>query len=451
MAGEVTASSVLLQSRLTAIPGPVLDDRGDVPGASGVARFEWSESADFAKASRTPWIMARAENDFIVRAKLVGLKAGQRYCYRLVLGANEAAARPGPTRRFKTLPAPGATAPLSFCMGNCMNYAFFLHGKDGQGGSESDEDRRLGYPVFAAMHALKPDFFIGAGDIVYYDHPAKTAAKTLAELRKKWHEQFRFPRLVEFLAHTPAYWSKDDHDFRFNDADLEGGKLPSPTTGREVFREQMPIHPAGDRTTPTYRTHRVHQHLQLWFTEGRDYRSPNKMPDGPGKTIWGAEQRAWLQRTLLESEATWKIIVTPTPMVGPDSASKRDNHTNLQGFRHEAASFFTWLRDHQLNNVMTFCGDRHWQYHSVHPLGVEEFSCGALNDENAILGVYPGSKGSTDPEGLIRQPFHYPKPSGGFLHVTVGLDEHHVPRLRIEFCDDAGAVMHVVNKTATPP
>ena len=39
MAGEVTADSVLLQSRLTAIPGPQLDANGDVPGAAGVACF----------------------------------------------------------------------------------------------------------------------------------------------------------------------------------------------------------------------------------------------------------------------------------------------------------------------------------------------------------------------------------------------------------------------------
>ena len=49
-AGEVTASSALLQSRLTAIPGPALDADGDVPGAAGVACFEWSEAADFADA-----------------------------------------------------------------------------------------------------------------------------------------------------------------------------------------------------------------------------------------------------------------------------------------------------------------------------------------------------------------------------------------------------------------
>jgi len=451
MAGEVTASSVLLQSRLTAIPGPVLNENGDVPGAAGVACFEWSETADFARPRRTEWIEARPDGDFIVRAKLDGLKPGHVYYYRLVFGADTAGAQTGRARELKTLNPTDVIARVSFCMGSCMNYHAFMQGRANGGGpvTATEEDKRLGYPSFAAMLALKPDFFIGTGDIVYYDHPAQTAAQTLPELRKKWHEEFRFPRMVDFFARTPAFWSKDDHDFRFNDADLGGQKLPAPATGIEIFREQMPIFPAGDRTTPTYRTHRVHKDLQLWFVEGRDFRSPNKMPDGPEKSIWGTEQREWLKRTLKESDATWKVIITPTPMVGPDRNSKIDNHTNLRGFKHEADSFFQWLRDNSLTNVMTFCGDRHWQYHSIHPLGVEEFSVGALNDENAIRGEKPGGKGTTDPDGRIKQPYIYPEPTGGFLHVTVGPGETNAPRLLIEFRDDTGKVLHTVEKT--PP
>jgi len=449
MAGEVTASSVLLQSRLTSITGPALDEAGDVPGAAGVACFEWSESADFAKPRRTGWMTARAEGDFIVRATLDGLKPATRYYYRRVAGADQSSAKTGPTRQFKTLPAADSSAPVSFCMGSCMNYHPFMSGKANGGGpvTATDEDKRLGYPAFAAMAKLAPDFFIGAGDIVYYDK-GQPFATELPELRKKWHEQFRFPRLVEFFARTPAYWSKDDHDFRFDDADLGGEKLPLPATGIELFREQMPIHAAGDRATPTYRTHRVQRHLQLWFTEGRDYRTGNKQPDGPEKTIWGAEQREWLKRTLKESDATWKIIVTPTPMVGPDRNSKTDNHTNLRGFRHEADTFFQWLRDQGLTNVLTFCGDRHWQYHSIHPLGVEEFSVGALNDENSIRGERPGLKGTTDPDGLIRQPYIYSEPTGGFLHVRVGTNGQGQAQLVIEHRDDHGVVLNAVTKTA---
>ena len=448
-AGEATSTTVLLQSRLTAIPGPELDPASDVPGAAGVACFEWSTTSEFSGAQKTEWLTATADRDFVVRTQLKGLIPQQLYFYRLLFGPTKNEIAVGPTRTFRTLPSAESKMPLSFCMGSCQNYAFFMYGKDGKGSDASAEDKRLGYPAYAAMSSLKPDFFIGTGDIVYYDHPVSTAAKTMPELRKKWHEQFRFPRMVDFFGSTAAYWLKDDHDFRFNDADLGGDKLPLPETGIDIFREQMPIAGMNDEAAPTYRTHRVHHDLQLWFVEGRDFRSPNRMQDGPEKTILGKEQREWLQNTLLESDATWKIIITPTPMVGPDSKNKKDNHTNLSGFRHEANSFFDWMNAHQLTNVMTFCGDRHWQYHSIHPLGMEEFSCWALNDENAIAGSRPGTKNSTDPEGLIKQPFIYAEPSGGFLYVSVGSSDGETSSLSIEFRNDEGALLHRVDKSAT--
>ena len=43
--------------------------------------------------------------------------------------------------------------------------------------------------------------------------------------------------------------------------------------------------------------------LEVWLVEGRDYRSPNTMPDGPDKTIWGKEQKDWLRRKVIEAEA----------------------------------------------------------------------------------------------------------------------------------------------------
>jgi alkaline phosphatase/alkaline phosphatase D len=438
MAGEVTSNRGLLQTRLTAVPGPVLDDEGEVPGVAGKAFFEWSKSKDFTDSKRTPLLEAKAGSDFIIRAPLDGLRPGTRYFYRVVFEDG----RKGPARSFRTLD-PSAES-VSFTMGNCMHYQAFMSGQANGGGpvTATAQYKRLGYPSFAAMRELKPDFFIGAGDIVYYDFPRDAPARTLPELRKKWHEQFRFPRLVDFLASVPGYWLKDDHDFRFDDADRSGDKLPSASTGMDLFREQMPIHPAGDQTTPNYRTHRVSKDVQLWLLEGRDYRSDNKEPDTAAKSIWGAEQRSWLEKTLKESDATWKIIVTPTPMIGPDRASKSDNHTNPEGFRAEADSFFEWLTKAKIKNVLIFCGDRHWQYHSINPAGFEEFSVGALNDENSIAGIRPGDKASTDPDGLISQPYIYPEPTGGFLHVKSGGGG----KLTIEFRDDHGKVLHEVVK-----
>ena len=441
-AGEVTDHSALLQTRITSIPGPLLDVKGDIPGNEGRAYFEWSENESFRPSQRTQILEAKAESDFIIRAAIEGLREGTRYFYRLVFENGNK----GPTRSFQTLSP--IRDHVSFCMGNCMNYYPFISGQPNGDGpvTATAEDKRLGYPSFAAMQKLNPDFFIGAGDIVYYDFPKDSPAQTVPQLRKKWHEQFRFPRLISFFGRCGTYWMKDDHDFRFDDADLAGDQLPSATTGKNLFREQMPIHAAGDTKSPNYRTHQVSRDLQIWFLEGRDYRSNNRSPADSKKSIWGEAQRKWLEATLQSSPAKWKIIVSPTPLVGPDRASKSDNHTNLNGFRDEAASFFQWLTDKKIQNVLILCGDRHWQYHSIHPSGVEELCCGALNDENSIRGIAPGDPTSTDPQSTIRQPYLYPNPTGGFLHVDLSPNSKGTSPLTISFYDDGGKLLYQVIK-----
>ena len=419
MSGEVTDSTALLQTRLTT--ATQLDANGDLPGADGLVCFEWSLQDNFADAQCTPSQQTQAKNDFVVRAEINLLKPNTLYYYRALYGTAKEAMQAGPTCSFKTLPGGQIEQTISFIVGSCMNYNKFLHGKAGKASgplTATDQDKRLGFPAFEAMLKLRPAFFVGTGDIVYYDN-ALRVSKTVQELRKCWHEQFRFPRMIEFFRNTPTLWSKDDHDFRYNESDNSSDQLPLSNTGIELFREQMPIVGMGSNS-PTYRTHRVSKQLQVWLTEGRDYRSPNEMVDGENKSLWGKEQREWLKKTLLASDAKWKILISPTPMVGPDEGKKIDNHADIKGFMYEANEFFVWLKKNNISNLILVCGDRHWQYHSVHPSGIEEFACGALNDENSRLGIAPGDKNGSDPEALIQQKYTSPTPNGGFLHITAG-------------------------------
>ena len=85
---------------------------------------------------------------------------------------------------------------------------------------------------------------------------------------------------------------------------------------------------------------------------------------------------------------------------------------------------------------MSICGDRHWQYHSTHASGIHEFACGALNDENARMGVSPGAKSGTDPEGSVQQPFTSVEPSGGFVQVEAG------KTLNVVFYNDEGRSLY---------
>jgi alkaline phosphatase D len=199
----------------------------------------------------------------------------------------------------------------------------------------------------------------------------------------------------------------------------------------------------GASTNVTYRTLRCGRWLQIWMVEGRDYRSPNRAPDGPEKTIWGAEQNAWLKGTLLASDAAFKILITPTPMVGPDDASKRDNHTNPRAFRHEGEEFLAWAKAQHIRNFYTTTGDRHWHFHSIHPTGHEEFACGALNSENARLGVSPGTPQSSDPKGKVRQLCTDAQPAGGYILVEVlPAPDGASARLHFSMQDEWGEVLY---------
>ena len=440
LAGEPSGSSVILQTRLTSSAVPV---EGDVPGIAGTGRFEISATPDFKSSTFSAWLTASQENDFILKAKIDSLQPNTTYHYRVVFGTDKESTKTSTTATFKTLPTADQSATVSFVLTSCLNYAFFQNGDKGNPPAKP-EDRALGYPALEPIAQLKPDFVILNGDCVYYDHPWQTRAKTQTELRKKWHEQYVMPRFVKLFSQTPTYWLKDDHDHRYNDSDLTGDQEPSNKLGIDTFREQVPIVDPKSNN-PTYRTHRMGKDLQLWFVEGRDYRSPNNMPDGPEKSLWGKEQREWLQRTLKESDATFKILISPTPMIGPDDGHKSDNHANLKGFADEGQSFFEWLKTNQIDPEKFFilCGDRHWKYHSIHPYGFTEFSCGALNKENARLGRHPGDPKSNDPDSKIRQAYTDSPASGGFLKVNLTPATPKTPAtLSITLQDDTGKTLH---------
>jgi alkaline phosphatase/alkaline phosphatase D len=460
---------VILQSRLTtgSHPYPGWPFEADVPGAAGVARFELSTDPEFADAFTTVWLEAVPERDFIVKTRVAGLDSGTRYYYRLEFGRSERDTELGPRRTFKTLDGSEVASAASFVVVTGMNYAPFHLLYQG-------EDKQLGYPTLPTILGMRPDFFVATGDNVYYDIPTmgdhipeqyrRPAATTEVTMRRKWHEQLVQPRYVELFAEVPTYWEKDDHDYRYSDCDnTSPDEPPSPELGQRIFLEQVPVVDPSDTEPTTYRTHRVNRDLQIWLTEGRDHRSPNMMASGPDKTMWGIEQREWLERTLLESDATFKVLISPTPLIGPDDLYKphpsnpgddeykRDNHSNPGGFLHERDLFFKWLIEHDMlaKGFNIVCGDRHWQYHSISPEGIEQFSSGALIDENSRVGRSPGDPESNDPEARIRQPYTQDEKSGGFLMVRVAPGHEDTPAtITFTWYDEHGVELHSTSRTA---
>jgi alkaline phosphatase D len=273
----------------------------------------------------------------------------------------------------------------------------------------SQTDRPDGFHIYESLERVKPEFFVSCGDNVYYDSD-DPVVNSVAVARYHWHRMYSMGTLHSCLRTLPGYWQKDDHDV-YSDDSYPGLQTPKMapfqfSEGQRLFREQIPS-PAGDQ--PMYRRFRWGSQVEIWLPDSRDHRSPNPEPDGPGKSLWGAEQKRWLQETLANSTARWKFVINPNPVVGPDHGRKRDNHANPT-FAIEGREFRHWLKNNVDGSVILMNGDRHWQYHSVDPgTGLNEFGCGAASDSHSVM-----------PSGGEDLRYHrFLRAKGGFVTVRV--------------------------------
>ena len=171
MSGEATSSSIILQSRLTA--ADTLID-GDLPGKLGMAMFQIAEDSSFSDPINSEFMTALPENDFIIKKKIDGLKSGVKYYYRLQFGIDNNALFTSEIAFFKTLQGSENDKKVSLAVVTGMNYYHFHFGNYARAKAYAGSDKNLGYPALAAIKSLNPDYFIGTGDNVYFDHPNKS-------------------------------------------------------------------------------------------------------------------------------------------------------------------------------------------------------------------------------------------------------------------------------------
>jgi alkaline phosphatase D len=382
---------------------------GACPGAVGQVRLSYFPLPKRKPILHTDWVTTKAETDFTAQWKIEGLKAGTQYAAVVQARGIESEDLTAVFRgSFRTAPEAKKIAQkkkpknVQFCITTCHD---FLRRDDGNDG----------HKIYPAMTEIDPDFVVHAGDIEYYDKPDPWAM-TKPLMRFKWQRIFALPSNRAFYANTTSYFLKDDHDTLMNDcwAGQTYGSV-SFEEGVQLFNEeQFPS------LSPRYKTVKWGQDLQIWFLEGRDYRSSNKMPDGPKKTILGEQQKAWLFRTLAESTSKFKLVMSPTPIVGPDRTNKSDNHAN-EVFEHEGREMREKLA--AIQGVVVFCGDRHWQYASVdEKTGLWEFGCGPGSEKHQ-LGWKVGDE---------RPTHRFLRVKGGFLsgHLTYPSPQKQ-PRLTI--------------------
>lgn len=346
--GDPTEDSVLLWTRVTL-------DRAAV--ASG--QWEVFESLEFGEPVASGNFTTDEERDYTVKVEAQGLSPGATYYYRFRChGATS------PIGRTRTAPK-GDVERLRLLVFSCAAYsAGYFHA----------------YRSAAVRADI--DLVVHLGDYIYehgdqefgatrgYDPPHE--AITLEDYRRRYAHYRLDPDLQAIHQQFPFATTWDDHEVA-NDAWRDGAQNHQADEGeyaerkraaQQAYFEWLPV-----RELEPGRVHRSLRYgdlvdLVLLDTRhwGRDRQLPASDPAvaDDSRSILGADQEAWLEDSLLEAKARWRVLAQqvmlssfPLGVVNTDA---------WDGYTASRQRLFDLIETHELGNVVILTGDIHMSW-----------------------------------------------------------------------------------------
>jgi alkaline phosphatase D len=343
-------------------------------GVERTARLqvEISREEDFRSVLYRQDVVAGAEHAFAVHHR-VGhrvLVPGEQYFFRFAT-CDESS----PVGRFRTARPADSREPVRVGFFSCQAWESGF------------------YTAHAGLANEDLDLVVALGDYVYEYRTESESnavrrdstganrdgeAETLADWREKYALYHSDPRLLEVRRRAPLLAIWDDHEVENNYAGDQPGSPPSGerrvpflerrANGYRAFFEHLPmLAPAPDR---------IHGRVPLggmadvFLLDQRQYRSPQPCGDQvgvpcpearePGRTMLGAEQKAWLKAELASSRAAWKIIGNQVMMMALDYAPGQPlNPDGWDGYAAERAELIGFLGERGIRDVTFVTGDIH--------------------------------------------------------------------------------------------
>ena len=340
----------------------------------------------------------RAADDYTGQVALTGLRPETTYRYRVGLEYGA----------FETAPAADDPEPVRLAFGGDV------------AGQNVCRDAREGFPIMETIRRLRPDVFVGLGDMIYADNgcdpvgrygnaqvPGPGPAADLATFRAHWRYNRADAASQRLLASTSYVGVWDDHEVVNDFGPLSDTRSTPPYTpgvhllpiGLEAFLDYTPIAAAANTSKRLYRALRWGKHLELFVLDTRQYRDANAATDSPDrpKTMLAREQLTWLKERLAASNATWKVIVSSVPMSIPTGfppTGGRDGWANFDqttGFEQELLDLLRFMESRRILNTVWITTDVHfaeafrYRPFAANPgFAVHELVTGPLN-----AGIFP--------------------------------------------------------------
>ena len=393
--GDPDASSVVLWTKLA--PIPTSSDGGMKPEMVSVA-WEIAEDEAMKKVVLSGTSIASPQLGHSVHVEVNGLKPARWYWYRFKAG--DAVSQVGRTR---TLPDPSSEPDsLRFAFASCQNYEQGL------------------FTAYDQMAKDDLDLVFHLGDYIYeypgtdnrvrkHSGPTDGKIKTLDDYRLR-HMQYRSDPLLHGMhAQCPWFVTWDDHEVDNNYAnDIQEEQrnnkpkadpvefLVQRAAAYQAFYEMMPLRkqtlPQGPDMT-IYRKASFGRLAEFFVLDTRQYRTDQPNGDGlkplseeawkPSNTLLGKQQRGWLDRSLIDSTATWNVL-TQQVMFAMVEISLRDRSgfsmDQWPGAAYERLALMKFIADRKVPNPVVLTGDIHANW--VNDLRVDD-----RNADSPVVGT----------------------------------------------------------------
>lgn len=438
--------------------GVILWTRFVSPRGGRIA-WEISDDESFQRIAQRGEVSATATSDFCAKVDVLGLAAGRRYFYRFLSAS-------GPSPIGQTCTAPVSGERLTLALFSCANFPFGYFHAYGHAASRDDIDlvlhvgdyiyeyERGTYPATAdaiASRVIEP-----AGETVL-----------LADYCQRYATYHTDQNLLELRRLKPMSAVWDDHEIA-NDAAARGAQNHQASEGAyadrvaaaaKAYFDWMPIRRPSRRGARQYRALDWGGLARIILLDTRfsgrerqlDYRTAlaGRLSQGgaeasaairafrdttlndPRRTLLGAEQEAWLARTLAESKRrgqTWQIIAQQVVMGEqrfPNGLSRllpdgvhHNTRRWIAGGEEVGAQGLPWNLDSwggypaartrflqsctaNANNAVVLAGDSHncWLNNLAAPnrpgLAAIEFAGGSVSSpgfERALSSAVPGER-----------------------------------------------------------
>ena len=272
-----------------------------------------------------------AGRDYTGTATLQGLSPSTTYSYQVLVETNTPPNPPSYTLR--TFPRAGASGTFVVAFGGCAGYTPW--------------NERIWDTI--AAHA--PHAFLTLGDNVYIDLPGQPGPfHDYTYYQRQSRPEFR--RLVSSI---PVYAIWDDHDAAIDDIWM------GPYVDRPAWKQPMVDLFRRNWNNPAYGSE---SHPGVWFRfslgdidffmlDGRTYRTN---PFAEERTMLGPVQKAWLLESLLDSQATFKVIASPVAWTDGAKPGSRDTWS---GFPEEREEILGFIESNDIPGVILLSSDRH--------------------------------------------------------------------------------------------